>query len=692
MKKLGNFIVRNKKWIIIFFALLIIPSIIGNFITDINYDMVSYLPEELNSVKGNEILSEEFGLSDTVYLLVQNREFWETVELKKEIQKIEGVNKIDWMDDFTDINVPVDFIPQDLKNQFVSGESTILQIQINSDPELIDNYQTIEQIKKIAGDETFLGGQPVLNDEFKNTISKEKIIYIIIAFVVIFIILSLSTTSFIEPVILLLAVGMAVILNLGTNAFIGKISYMTASIAAIIQLGVSMDYSIFLLHRYHEEKERNISKEEAMITAISKTGMVVAASVLTTVAGFAVLMIMRIGIGKDLGFVMAKGVILSLITTMTLLPCLILIFDKLIEKKKHRILLPRFNLISRWIVKARWVFLVLIVILIIPSFMAQKNLDFYTSTESTLPENAASVEATERIKQEFGTGEVIYLVTVDEGVIKEKQLIGKIKTIAEVDSVSSISEAVDISIPETFIPEELNDQFKKSGYSYCSIQLTTDIEDTKTMEAIEQIRDFASGTYDEWYLTGEAVMQKDLAEISKTDLKYVTILSMVLIALIIAISFRSLSIPVILIIVIQLAIWINLSIPYVANQPVYYLTSIFIYAIQMGATVDYAILFTSRYKENLKILKPLEAVQKTISDTGRSILTSVLILFSATASIAFITDIRTTYELTNMIGRGAIISMASILFGLPALLPLSERLIGWTTLGWKRKQKRTGFK
>jgi len=689
MKKFGNFIVRNKKWIIIFFALLIIPSAIGNFITDIDYDMTSYLPGELNSVKGNEILSEEFGLSDTIYLLVQNRELWEIVELEKEIQQIKGVNEINWIDDFTDINVPVDFIPQDIKNQFVSGESTILQIQINSDPGLINDYQTIEQINEIAGDEAFLGGQPVLSNEFKDTVSKEKIIYVIIAFIVIFIILSLSTTSFIEPVVLLLAVGMAIILNLGTNAFIGKISYMTASIAAIIQLGVSMDYSIFLLHRYHEEKKRNISKEEAMITAISKTGMVVAASVLTTVAGFAALMIMRIGIGKDLGFVMAKGVILSLITTMTLLPCLILIFDKLIEKKKHRIFLPRFNLISRWIVKARWVFLVLIVILIVPSFMAQKNLDFYTSTASSLPENASSVEATEKIKQEFGTGEVIYLITADEGVIKEKQLIDKIKTITEVDSVSSISEAVDISIPDTFVPDELIDQFRESGYGYCSIQLTTGIEDIKTAEAIEQIKDFTSGTYDEWYLTGEAVMQKDLAEISKTDLKYVTILSMVLIALIIAISFRSLSIPVILIMVIQLAIWINLSIPYFTNQPVYYLTSVFIYAIQMGATVDYAILFTSRYKENLKILKPLDAVQKTISDTGRSILTSVLILFSATASIAFITDIRTTYELTNIIGRGAIISMVSILFGLPALLPLFERLIGWTTMGWRRRQRKT---
>ncbi|MDD5622520.1 MAG: MMPL family transporter, partial [Actinomycetota bacterium] len=562
MKKFGNFIVRNKKWIIIFFALLIIPSAIGNFITDIDYDMTSYLPGELNSVKGNEILSEEFGLSDTIYLLVQNRELWEIVELEKEIQQIKGVNEINWIDDFTDINVPVDFIPQDIKNQFVSGESTILQIQINSDPGLINDYQTIEQINEIAGDEAFLGGQPVLSNEFKDTVSKEKIIYVIIAFIVIFIILSLSTTSFIEPVVLLLAVGMAIILNLGTNAFIGKISYMTASIAAIIQLGVSMDYSIFLLHRYHEEKKRNISKEEAMITAISKTGMVVAASVLTTVAGFAALMIMRIGIGKDLGFVMAKGVILSLITTMTLLPCLILIFDKLIEKKKHRIFLPRFNLISRWIVKARWVFLVLIVILIVPSFMAQKNLDFYTSTASSLPENASSVEATEKIKQEFGTGEVIYLITADEGVIKEKQLIDKIKTITEVDSVSSISEAVDISIPDTFVPDELIDQFRESGYGYCSIQLTTGIEDIKTAEAIEQIKDFTSGTYDEWYLTGEAVMQKDLAEISKTDLKYVTILSMVLIALIIAISFRSLSIPVILIMVIQLAIWINLSIPY----------------------------------------------------------------------------------------------------------------------------------
>ncbi len=598
----------------------------------------------------------------------------------------EGVSKIDWIDDFTDINVPSDFIPEDLKNQFISGKSTVLQIQLEA-AESGDTQQIIERIRDTAGDEAFLGGQPVLSYDLKTIVAKEKIKYFIIAFAVIFVILSLFTNSFIEPLILLMTVGMAIILNLGTNVFIGKISYMTASIAAIIQLGVSMDYSIFLLHRYHEEKKNHISRKRAMAAAISKTVIIVTASVLTTVAGFAALMIMRIGIGKDMGFVLAKGVILSLVTTLALMPCLILVFDKLIEKTKHRILPLKLNLISKWITKARWVFLILIVILIIPSFLAQKNLDYYTSSTSSLPEGSSAVEATDKIKQEFESGEVIYLITADEGMTGERELINKIKTVPEVKSVSSITETVDASIPETFIPDELTDQFKNSDYSYCSIQLTTGIDDENTADAIEHIRDFASGTYDEWYLTGEAVMQKDLAEISETDLKYVSILSIGLIALIIAIIFRSLSLPVILVVIIQLAVWINLSIPYFSNQPVYFLTSIFIYAIQLGATVDYAILFTSRYKENLQFINPLEAVQRTINETSRSILTSVLILFSATASIAFVTEIKTTYELTILIGRGAIISMATILLGLPALLLLFEKVIGRTTLGWRRKKK-----
>jgi uncharacterized protein len=687
MKKFSQFIVRHRVSLIILFGILLIPAIIGSFFTETNYDMLSYLPDNLNSVQGNKILSEEFGLTDTVYILIHDEELWDIANLKKSILKLDGVKKVDWIDDFSNITIPISFIPKEIKDRFISGQSTILQIQLSENKENYSNEKTIENINNMLDGKSFFGGQPVMTYELRHILDSEKIIYFVIGAAAIFLILSLSTSSIIEPVLLFVSVGAAILFNMGTNSFLSSISYMTASIAAIIQLAVSVDYSIFLLHRYREEKQMHVSKEEAMIAALTKTNSTIAASALTTVAGFASLLIMKVGIGKDLGFVLAKGVVFSLITTMVLLPCLVLLFDKLIEKTGHRIFMPKFNLISRWMVKGRWIFLILIIVLLVPSFLAQKNLKSYSSLERSLPKNSQSVKATEKIKSEFGNGEIVYVITKEQDRYKENKLTDKIKTIPAVDSVIGLSAQVKSSIPETFIPEKLAGQFKKSGYSYFAVQLSTGIEDKSTIETINQINKLAGDVYgDNFYLTGEAVLLKDMSDMSQTDLKYVNYLSIGLIALILIITFRSLSLPVILIAAIQLAIWINLSIPFIADKPVYFLTSIFIGAIQLGTTVDYAILLTSRYRENLEMLEPTEAMQKTIQDTGQSIFTSALILFAGTVGITFISKIETTSELTNLIGRGALISMAIIFFGLPALLLTFERIIGWTTLGWKRNK------
>lgn len=687
MKNLGKFIVRRKVLLVILFGLLIIPAIIGSFFTNTNYDMLSYLPDDLNSVKGNKILAEQFGLSDTVYVLIHDKELWDVAKLKKDILELDGVKEIDWIDEFADVTIPVSFIPDKIKGQFISGKSTILQIQLSGNKENNENGITIEKIKGMLDDKSYLGGQPVMTYELKKILDNEKIIYFVIGAVTIFVILSLSTSSLIEPLLLFVSLGVAILLNMGTNAFLGSTSYMTSSMAAIIQLAVSVDYSIFLLHRYREEKQIHFSREDAMVSAISKTGVAVTASALTTIAGFASLLIMKIGIGKDLGFVLAKGVVLSLLTTVFLLPCLILLFDKLIERTRHKIIMPRFNLISRWAVRGKWVFLILIVVLLVPSFLAQKKLEYYTSLESSLPENSQSVVATEKIKNDFGNGEVVYVVTESQDRLKENKLMDKIETISGVDSVMGVSSQVYSSIPDTFIPGQLTDQFRKSDYSYFAVQIKTGVEDKTTIEAINKINELAADVYGKnYYLTGESVLIKDMLDLSKIDMKYVNFLSIGLIALIIAISFRSLSIPVILVAVIQLAIWLNLSIPFIAGSPVYFLTSIFIGAIQLGATVDYAILLTSRYKENLVMLKPVEAMEKTIKDTGQSIFTSALILFAGTLGITLVSKIQTTSELTNMIGRGALLSMVIIYFGLPSLLIIFEKFIGWTTLGWRRKK------
>ncbi len=691
MRKFGRFIVRHRILIIIIFAVLLVPAIIGSFFVKTNYDMLSYLPEELDSVKGNKILSEEFGLSDTVYLLIYDEELPSVAKLKNRISAIDGVKDVYWVDDFTDLAVPENFIPSEIKEKFISGKSTILQIQLSADKKTDEIDETIENIKKALNDKSYLGGQPALTHELKKILDREKIIYFLIGAVAIFIILSLSTSSLLEPVLLFVSLGVAIILNMGTNAFIGSISYTTSSIAAIIQLAVSVDYSIFLLHRYREEKQNYLNKEDAMVAAVSGTGVAVTASALTTIAGFASLLIMKLGIGKDLGFVLAKGVVFSLLTTVVLLPCLILMVDKLIERSKHRVYMPRFNLVSEWMVKGKWFFLILIIVLLVPSFLAQKNLKYYSALISSLPRDAQSVIATEKIKSDFENGEVMYVVTKDKDRLKESELTDKIKNISVVKSVTGVSSQVYTSIPDTFIPSQLTDQFRNSEYSFFIVQVKTGVEDDETIKAIDDINKYASQIYGRnFYLTGESVLLNDMSRQSQIDMKYVNYLSIGLVALIIAVSFRSLSIPIILVAVIQLAIWLNLSIPYISGKPVYFLTSIFIGAIQLGTTVDYAILLTSRYKENLALLEPVEAMKKTIKDTGQSIFTSALILFGGTLGITLISKIKTTSELTNMIGRGALLSMAIIFFGLPALLLIFEKIIGWTTLGWRRRNKNKG--
>ena len=687
MEKLGRFVVGKRVAVIIIFLILIIPSVLGMIKTKINYDLLSYIPDNLNSKKGQIILNENFGLAETVYLAVHDKEIWEVMEIKEEILKLEGVGSVDWLDDYADIKVPPEFISDDIKENFISENSTILQVRLGENKNGSNNLEVIDEIKKLVGDEDYyLGGQPAMLHEFQSIVNKEMIIYMVIALAVILLVLFLATTSIIEPLLILFSIGAAILINMGTNYFIGEISYITNSVAAILQLAVSMDYSIFLIHRYHEEKELNTSKESAMVSSIKKAVTAISGSSLTTIAGFLALLVMKIGIGKDLGFVLAKGVVLSLITTIFLLPSLIVVFDKVIEKTRHRVFLPSFNLISRWILKYKWVFLVLLIIIIVPSYMAQSNLKYYYSSEKQLPEHAKSVVDNNRIKEKFNTGNITYLILEDSDRVKESRLIGEIRELDGIIKVAGLSDAVDSTIPDSFIPKEVAEKFQSGKYSNIIIQLGTDIDDPKTGELIEKINNTTSGYYEKYYLTGESVLNNDIRIISTKDFRNVSFLSIGLVALIIGISFKSFSIPALLILIIQSGIWFNMAIPYFSGTSLSFLTPIFIGAIQLGATIDYAILFTSRYKENRQIFsRNDEVAMQAIKDSGKSIFSSAIILFAATLVIALFSSIKTTKEFTLIIGRGAIVSMIISLIGLPVMFLIFDKLIGWTSLGWKRR-------
>ncbi|NLO81770.1 MAG: MMPL family transporter [Clostridiales bacterium] len=684
MVRISTFVVKHRKLILTLTVLLIIPSIIGYLSTRENYDILSYMPGNLNSKQGEEILEENFNLSGQAFVVVENTEVWKVKELKSRLETVEGVEKVVWLDDFEDIALPVEFMNPDIRENFISGDFTILVIQFTDNARAESTMLAVEEIRKICGHKVLFGGEPVIMNDMQVITSKEMIYYLIIGVISIYAILSASMTSFIEPLLFLVSIGIAIIFNMGTNFIKGEVSFITASVAAVMQLGISMDYSIFLLHRFEEERKKASNAEEAMISAISKTGIPVTASALTTIAGFAALLFMENGIGSDLGFVLAKGIVFSLLTNVTVLPCLIIIFSKFSDKYRHRPVIPTFRDISSGIVRFRWLFLVIVVLVAAPSFLAQNNLKYYYSIERYLPENSPAVMDTNRIRDIFMSTEAVYVITPDEGNVKEKELAGRIEAVDAVDSVLGLSQQVDLTIPETYIPADVKDRYIKDGYRFFEVRLSTPSDDPRTFKAVDQIREMAQDMYDECYVTGSPALTRDLASLVDTDMKKVTTISIGLILIILAISFKSLSIPFLLVFVIEMAIWINLSIPYFQDATVSSITSIVINAIQLGATVDYAILFTSRYRENLGVVRNgLEAMKQTIEDTGRSILTSALTMIAATLGIALIASIKATGELTMMIGRGAAISMVIIFLVLPSVLLIFDKPIKYTTLGWK---------
>jgi len=688
MVAFSRFVVRHRKAVLVLFLILLIPSVLGMFLTRQNYDILSYMPGYLNSRQGEEILEENFNLSGQAFLVVKDREMWEVKDIKSRIEAVDGVKDVIWVDDFEDIILPMEFMNPDIRENFFSGRSTILQIQFVDNARSESTMRAINEIRKIIDRDMLFGGEPVIMNDLKVITSKEMVYYMVIAVISIYLILSASMTSFIEPLLFLVSIGIAILLNMGTNIIKGEISFITASIAAVMQLGVSMDYSIFLLHRFEEERQKHPNIDDAMVAAMSRTGVPVMGSALTTIAGFVALMFMKNGIGRDLGFVLAKGIIFSLLMNITVLPCLILMFSKYADRHRHQPIIPTFKRVSRWIVRFRWVFLVIIIVLAVPSFLAQRNLQYYYSIEHYLPENSRAAVDTDKIRESFMNTEVVYVVIPDEGAIKEKELINRIEVIDAVDSVAALSQQVDVTIPENFIPGDIRERYVKGNYRYFEVRLLTPADDPRTFEAVDRIREAAGEVFDEYYVTGSPALTRDLAGLVEADNRMVSIISIGLILAIIGFSYMSLSLPFLLVLVIEMAIWINLSIPYFQGITVSSLTPIVIGAIQLGATVDYAILFTSRYKENRERIKDrLEAIRQTIEDTGRSVLTSALTMIAATLGIALIASIKATGELTMMIGRGAAISMAVIFLGLPSVFLIFDRLIGWTTKSWARAGK-----
>lgn len=682
MQGWSYFVVKHRKLLLIIATMLLIPALLGYLQTEVNYDVTSYLPQQLASKQGQDILEENFRIAANSYVMVENLETYQVVQLKDQIEKVPGVEKTSWLDDLYHPSVPAFFIPEDIKQNFETGNASIIQVQFTHNSISSVTQKAVDEIRQLAGPNAAVSGFPVIIRDLNHVFSTEQYLYIVIAVIAIFIILSLSTSSYLLPLLLLVAVGFSVVYNLGSNILLGSVSYITQAVAAVLQLAVTMDYGIFLIHRFEEEKENYDDPEQAMAVAVYRTSSAITSSALTTIAGFLALATMQFGLGQDMGMVLAKGVVLSLICILLLLPGLLLIFQKPIERTSHRILIPSFTKAANLVVKNRAVFFALLLVLIIPSFVLKEKVGVFYSLEKGLSQEITSIADSEKLREKHGVAEVVYLIVEDQGLNTEQTLTEQLKTIPEVKAVKSLVEFTGTQIPEQFIPDDVLQGFRAGNYALCTIELGIGQRDSRINSTLMQIKDTANSLYDEVYLSGEASLTQDLKDLTTKDLSRVNMFSVIAIAVIIALTFASLTLPIILVLAIQFAIWLNLSGAFLGGTELYFVTYLVLGSVQLGATVDYAILLTSKYKEALKEHTPQEAMRQAVEKSGRSILTSSLTLTVATIAVASFSKIKMAGQMCGMLGIGAFISMLTIIFILPSMLLLCDKLIARTTWRW----------
>lgn len=677
MNKVSKAIAQSRMLILVIAFLLLIPSILGYLKTDVNYDILGYLPDELDTRIAQSILKDDFDCGSLGMLIVENMENKDVSKLKEEVKKVEGVNDVIWIDDAIDLSVPKEILPEDIRDIFYSENSTLMIIKFAGTDASTETEKALSDVRKIAGKQAFLSGVAGVIKDTKDLANKETPIYVLIAVILSIIILSITMESYIIPIVFLSSIGIAIIYNMGSNVIFENISYVTKALSAVLQLGVTMDYSIFLLHRYDEERESRENKVEAMANAIEATIESVVGSALTTVAGFLALCVMDLALGKDIGLVMAKGVVIGVICTITILPALVLTFDKVIHKYKHKNILPTFQKSSSFIIKHHKVIVLISLLILIPAAIGKKKASVYYNLDESLPDNLPSIVANDKLKNEFNMVSTnIILVRDDLDRYKVKEMVKELNNVDGVTMAAALESVLGSRIPENFLPNELLEQVKKGGYEGIIVNSKYKSATNEVAVQLDEINEIVKKYDPEGLVGGEAPLTNDLVTIADSDFKKVSIFSIVAIFLIIMVIFKSISVPVLLVLAIELAIFINLGIPYYTGTTIPFISSIVIGTIQLGATVDYAILLTSRFKEELSNTNDKkEAMIKALQSSSRSIITSALTFFGATAGVGIISELEMISSLCVLMARGAIISMLVILFVLPGVLLMFEGII-----------------
>mgnify|MGYP004506454631 FL=1 len=685
MKKIAQGIVRLRKLILTVAILLLIPSAIGAVATRINYDVLTYLPQELDSMIGERALEDDFHLASTGMITVEGLPTNELIAMKKDIDAVPGVTQTFWLSDVIDPSIPTEMLPADIQ-QFMFGknDSTMLIVRFDGPSASDETMNAVKEIKKVLRKDTFFGGMSVILQDTKALINEEMPLYILCAVGASMLVLFLSLESTITPVLFMLGLLFPIVYNFGTNIFLGQISYITQALSTVLQLGVTMDFSIFLLHRYQEEKELRSSNEEAMVSAICKTMTSISASSLTTIAGFLALCAMRLTLGRDIGIVMAKGVALGVICTVVILPALILTFDKWVEKYKHRTIIPQLTKTSYFVSKHAAPIVAVFLVLLVPFVAAQQKTEVYYTLFDSLPQDLTGIVGTNKLGEDFGmTTSHFILVHDDLTATQVSDLCDELKDVDGITQVISLDSVTGPGFDTGLLPDSVTEILQSGGYKLILANSSYKTGTDAINNQLDEMNTAIKAVDPEGVITGEGAMTKDLIEVADVDFKNVNVWSILAVAAIILISFRSLSIPVLLVASIEAAISINMGIPYFTGTQLPFIASIVIGTIQLGATVDYSILMTTRYHEERSYGRtPKEAAQQSLEHCSQSILTSGLTFFAATVGVAAISKMELLKSICLLISRGALISMAVILIVLPAALMLLDWIIRHTTLHW----------
>lgn len=690
MERISKAIAKHSKLILLLAVILVVPAAFGYFKTDVNYDILSYLPEETSTMQAEKILQDEFGCGSIAMLIVEDMPDKDVAKVKEKVAKLDGVKKALWVDDFVDLSVPKEILPKDMTDLLYNGDkSTMIIVMLKEGTATLTTQNTVQKIRNIVGEQGFLSGMSGIIKDTKDCADGEMPLYIIIAGILTLIVLLLTMESTVVPFVFLLSISLAIIYNFGSNIILGEISYITKALAAVLQLGVTMDYSIFLLHRYDEELGKNSDRIEAMSNAIQNTFVSIIGSSTTTVAGFLALCTMDLSLGMDMGIVMAKGVIIGVLCTVTILPSLILIFDKPIHKYKHKTILPSFEKTSKFVVKHYKKLAVLFVIIFIPAFIGNNNAKVYYNLDESLPDDFPSIVATNKMKDDYHMESTDFILVSDK--LDSNDVTSMIKELEEIDGVNSViglEKYIGPAIDQEMIPDEILSELKAGGYEEILLNSKYRAASDECNAQLTEVEHIVHKYDPEGLVGGEAPLTKDLIRIADTDFKKVSAASIIAIFLIIAIVFKSISLPVILVAAIECAIFANLGIPYYTGKIEPFIASIVLGTIQLGATVDYAILLTSRFKEELGYNdNKFEAMQAAIKHSGGSIMTSALSFFSATIGVGVISQLELIGSLCSLMSRGAIISMFMIIFILPGLLLVFEPVIRKTSKGFEPDKK-----